>query len=115
MVTVEPFPHRHMQSFHVQAGADKVTNLLMWRPPEAQTMDHTVNSCPLTKFEGGLTILHEAEYAVNWLNSVATTALGEIMAVRPSGINRVTQRRARLVLRWVTVRGYTHRSLFTDH
>ena len=31
-------------------GADKVTNL-----------DHTVNSCPLTKFEGGLTILHEAE------------------------------------------------------
>jgi len=39
-------------------------------------MDHTVNSCPLTKFEGGLTILREAEDdAVNWLISVATTTL----------------------------------------
>ena len=38
-------------------------------------MDH-VNSCPLTKSEGGLTILHEAEDDdVEWLNSVATTAL----------------------------------------
>ena len=35
---------------------------------------HIVNSRLLTKFEGGLTILHEAEDdAVNWLNSVATT------------------------------------------
>jgi len=39
-------------------------------------MDHIVNSCPLTKFEGGLTILHEAEDdAVNWMESVATAAL----------------------------------------
>ena len=39
---------------------------------DPQTMDHTVNSCPLIKFEGGLTILHEAEDDdVNWLNSVA--------------------------------------------
>jgi len=37
-----------------------------------------VNSCPLTKFEGGLTILHEAEDdAVNWLNSVETKALAK--------------------------------------
>jgi len=41
-------------------------------------MDHTVNSCPLTKSEGGLAILHKAEDdAVNWLNSVATTALAK--------------------------------------
>jgi len=41
-------------------------------------MDHIVNSCPLTKFESGLTILHEAEDdAVNWLNSVATSALAK--------------------------------------
>jgi len=39
-------------------------------------MDHIVNSCPLTKFEGGLTILHEAEDdAVNWMESVATAVL----------------------------------------
>ena len=43
---------------------------------DPQTMDHIVNSCPLTKFEGGLTILHEAEDdAVNWMESVATAAL----------------------------------------
>jgi len=41
-------------------------------------MDHIVNSCPLTKFEGGLTILHEAEdNAVNGLNSVVTAALAK--------------------------------------
>ena len=34
-----------------------------------------MHSCPLTKFEGGLTILHEADDdAVNWLSSVATRA-----------------------------------------
>jgi len=39
-------------------------------------MDNIVDSCLQTKFEGGLTILHEAEEdAVNWLNSVASTAL----------------------------------------
>jgi len=41
-------------------------------------MDHIVNSCPLTKFESGLTILYEAEDdAVNWLNSVVTSALAK--------------------------------------
>jgi len=56
-----------MQSFYVQVGADKVTNLLMWRPS-----DHGPYC------EGGLTILHKVEDdAVNWLNSVATTALAK--------------------------------------
>ena len=39
---------------------------------ESQTMSHThiVNSCPLTKFDGGLLRLHEAdEAAVDWLTT----------------------------------------------
>ena len=36
---------------------------------EIQTMSHIVNACPLTKFEGGLQALHEAdEAAVKWLS-----------------------------------------------
>ena len=41
-----------------------------------------MDSRPLTKFKGGLTILYVAEeHAVNWLNSVATTAVGNSSAV----------------------------------
>ena len=41
-------------------------------------MEHIVNFCMLTKFEGSLTILCKAEDdAVNWLNYVATTALAK--------------------------------------
>jgi len=37
---------------------------------ETQTMLHIVNSCPLTKFDGGLLRLHEAdEAAVDWLTT----------------------------------------------
>ena len=37
---------------------------------EIQTMSHIVNSCPLTKFDGGLLGLHEAdEAAVDWLTT----------------------------------------------
>jgi len=37
---------------------------------EIQTMSHIVNSCPLTKFDGGLLSLHEAdEAAVDWLTT----------------------------------------------
>jgi len=36
---------------------------------EIQTMHHIVNSCPLTRFEGGLQALHQAdEAAVRWLS-----------------------------------------------
>jgi len=42
-----------------------------------QTMNHFVNTCPLTKCTGGLARLHEADgNADNWLKTVATTALG---------------------------------------
>ena len=37
---------------------------------EMQTMSHIINSCPLTKFDGGLLRLHEADEAVvDWLTT----------------------------------------------
>ena len=36
-------------------------------------MNHIVDTCPLTKFEGGLNLLDEAD--VTWLESTATAAL----------------------------------------
>jgi len=40
-----------------------------------QTMNHIVEMCPLTKFEGGLNLLHEADdKAVIWLESTVTAA-----------------------------------------
>ena len=42
---------------------------------QRQTMNYTVDMCPITKFEGGLKLLHEADDdAVVWLESTATTA-----------------------------------------
>jgi len=42
---------------------------------QQQTMNHVVDMCPLTKFEGGLNLLHEADDdAVIWLESTATVA-----------------------------------------
>ena len=42
---------------------------------EQQTMDHIVDSCPLTKLDGGLLSLHEAdEDAISWLKTTATKA-----------------------------------------
>ena len=39
-------------------------------------MNHLVDMCPLTKFDGGLNLLHEADdNAVIWLESTATAAL----------------------------------------
>ena len=43
---------------------------------QQQTMNHTVDTCPLAKFEGGLNPLHEADDdAVVCLESTATAAL----------------------------------------
>jgi len=38
-------------------------------------MNHIVDMCPLTQFEGGLNLLHEADDAVIWLEFTATAAL----------------------------------------
>jgi len=41
-------------------------------------MNHIVDMCPLTKFEGGLNLLHETDDdAVIWLESTVTAALAE--------------------------------------
>ena len=57
---------------------------------ERQTMNHIVDTCPLTKSEGGLNLLHEADDdAVIRLESAATAALakkkriGVVAASRP--------------------------------
>jgi len=43
---------------------------------QRQTMNHIVDTCPLTKFEGGLNRLHKVDDdAVIWLESAATAAL----------------------------------------
>jgi len=47
---------------------------------QQQTMSHIADSdmCPLTKFDGGLQLLQEAEDdAVKWLESTATTAFAK--------------------------------------
>ena len=45
---------------------------------QRQTMNHIVDTCPLTKFEGGLNLLHEADdVAVIWVESTATAALAK--------------------------------------
>jgi len=41
-------------------------------------MNHIVDMCPLTKVEGGLKLLHEADDdVVMWLGSTATTAVAK--------------------------------------
>jgi len=45
---------------------------------QRQTMNHIVDTCPVTKFEGGLNLLHEADDdAVIWLKSTATAAFAK--------------------------------------
>jgi len=45
-------------------------------------MNHIVDTCPLTKSEGGLNLLHEAvDDAVLWLESTATAALTKIIII----------------------------------
>jgi len=45
---------------------------------QRQTMNHIVDTCLLTKFEGGLNLLHEVDAdAVTWLESIATAELAK--------------------------------------
>ena len=44
---------------------------------QRQTMNHIVDMCPLTKFECGLNLLHEADDAFVWVESTATAALAK--------------------------------------
>jgi len=75
-----------MNRFHTGQGPCHA-NLHKWRLAQSpscdcgqrQTMNHTVDMCPLTKFDGGLNLLHEAagDDAVIWLESTVTAALAE--------------------------------------
>jgi len=41
-------------------------------------MSHIIDACPLTKFSGGLQLLHEAEDdGAKWLESTVTTAFAK--------------------------------------
>ena len=80
MVSDEPFP-----TFRTGQGPRRA-NLYKWGLAQSpsrdcgqrQTMNHIVDTCPLTKVEGRLNLLHEADDdAVIWLESTATAALAE--------------------------------------
>jgi len=50
-------------------------NLHKWGLAQSPSMNHVADTCPLTKFEGGLNLQHEADDdAVIWLESTATAA-----------------------------------------
>jgi len=45
-------------------------------------MDHIVDTCPLTKLEGELNLLHEVDDdAVIWLESTVTAALAKLIVL----------------------------------
>ena len=75
MVFDEPFPDRSRPC---------CANLHKWGLAQSpscdccqqQTMNHIVDTCQLTKFEGGLNLLHKADDdTVIWLESTVTAAL----------------------------------------
>ena len=50
---------------------------------QRQTMNDIVDTCPSTKFQGGLSLLHEVDDdAVIWLESTATVALAKYIITR---------------------------------
>ena len=68
-VSAEPFLH---EQGHCGACRRKwrLTDTDLCPCGETQTMSHIVESCPLTKLNGGLSRLHSAdEYAVSWLTN----------------------------------------------
>ena len=55
---------------HIDLLVLQLDDIFDWYISENQTMSHTVESCPLTKLNGGLSRLHSAdEDAVSWLTS----------------------------------------------
>jgi len=57
-------------------GSRPINIMRLW--PARQTMNHIVSTYSLTKFEGGLNLLHGADDdAVIWLESTATAAVAK--------------------------------------
>jgi len=74
LVIHEPFPFPCRANLHKWGLAQSPS----YDCGQRQTMNHIVDTCPLTKFEGGLNLLHEADDdAVMWLESTATAALAK--------------------------------------
>ena len=64
-----------VSDYHVHCA---ITFLRLWPVTLQQIMNHIVDTCPLTKFEGGLNLLDEADGdAVIWLESTANAALAK--------------------------------------
>jgi len=69
MVSTEPF---HTEQGHYGACRRKwrLTDTDLCPCGETQMMSHTVESCPLTELNGGLSRLHSAnEDAISWLTN----------------------------------------------
>ena len=76
LVSDEPFPDRsraHAMLTCTNGVSPNHIPVIIY-----QTMNHIVDMCPLTKVEGGLNLLHEADDdAVIWLEFTATAALAK--------------------------------------
>jgi len=60
---------------------------------QRQTMNRIVDTCPLTKSEGVLNLLHESDDdAVMWLESTATAALAKLNDNSHQGVRLAIQR-----------------------
>ena len=94
MAHPNPYPIRHLDQLihfcrclmnHFQTGQGlfcaNLHKLGLAQSPSSncgqrQTMNHIVDTCPLTKLEGGLNLRHEVDDdAVIWLESTETAAL----------------------------------------
>jgi len=81
MVSDKPFPDR---------SSPRRANLHKWglaKSPycdcghQRRTMNHIVDISPLTKFEGGVNLLHEADDdAVTWMEPKVTAALVQFLS-----------------------------------
>ena len=69
LVSAEPFSHGTgtLRCLQKEMATYRYWSVSLWRD---QTMSHIVESCPLTKLNGGLSRLHSAdEDAVSWLTN----------------------------------------------
>ena len=77
MVSAQPFPDRP-RPCHANLHKCGLTQSPSCDCGQRQTINHIVDTCPLTTFESGLKLLREADDdTVIWLESTATTALAK--------------------------------------
>ena len=61
MVSDEPLPDRSVGPCHANLHKWGLAQSPSYDCGQQQTMNHIVDTCPLTKFKGGLNLLHEAD------------------------------------------------------